>query len=68
MCMLRFILVLLILINLPVIADNYNGMYTIAEHLVRDHGYRNFTYLAGPHGNTDARERRQAVYDVMKKY
>lgn len=51
-----------------IIADNYNGMYTIAEHLVRDHGYRNFTYLAGPHGNTDARERRQAVYDVMKKY
>ena len=51
-----------------IIADNYNGMYAIAEHLVKDHGYRNFTYLAGPHGNTDARERRQAVYDVMKKY
>ena len=51
-----------------IIADNYNGMYTIVEHLVKDHGYRNFTYLAGPHGNTDARERRQAVYDVMKKY
>ena len=50
-----------------IIADNYNGMYAIAEHLVKDHGYRNFTYLAGPHGNTDARERRQAVYDVMKK-
>lgn len=51
-----------------IIADNYNGMYAIAEHLVKDHGYRNFTYLAGPHGNTDARERRQAVYDVMEKY
>ena len=51
-----------------IIADNYNGMYTIVEHLVKDHGYRNFTYLAGPHGNTDARERRQAVYDVMEKY
>lgn len=51
-----------------IIADNYNGMYTITEHLIRDHGFSNFTYLAGPHGNTDARERRQAVYDVMKKY
>lgn len=51
-----------------IITDNYNGMYAIAEHLVKDHGYRNFTYLAGPHGNTDARERRQAVYDVMEKY
>ena len=43
-----------------IIADNYNGMYTITEHLIRDHGFSNFTYLAGPHGNTDARERRQA--------
>lgn len=43
-------------------------MYGIVEHLVRDHGYRSFTYLAGPHGNADARERRQAVYDVMKEY
>lgn len=51
-----------------IIADNYHGMYGIVEHLVRDHGYRSFTYLAGPHGNTDARERRQAVYDVMKEY
>ena len=51
-----------------IIADNYHGMYGIAEHLVKDHGYRSFTYLAGPHGNTDARERRKAVYDVMKEY
>ena len=43
-------------------------MYAVAEHLVRDHGYRRFTYLAGPHGNTDANERRQAVFDVMNAY
>ena len=51
-----------------IIADNYHGMYAVAEHLVRDHGYRRFTYLAGPHGNTDANERRQAVFDVMNAY
>lgn len=51
-----------------IIADNYHGMYAVAEHLVRDHGYRRFIYLAGPHGNTDANERRQAVFDVMNAY
>lgn len=51
-----------------IIADNYNGMYELVEHLVRDHGYREFAYLSGPHGNTDARERKQAVFDVMEKY
>ena len=31
-----------------IISDNYNGMYTLVEHLIKDHGYRSFTYLAGP--------------------
>lgn len=30
-----------------IITDNYHGMYSIAEHLIRDHGYRDITYLAG---------------------
>lgn len=51
-----------------IISDNYNGMYMLTEHLIKDHGYRNFTYLAGPEGITDADERKQAVLDVMKKY
>ena len=51
-----------------IISDNYNGMYELVEHLVKDHGYRNFTYLAGPEGITDAEERKKAVLDVMKKY
>lgn len=50
------------------IADNYNCMYDVVEHLVRDHGYRDFTYLSGPHANTDAKERKNAFLDVMKKY
>lgn len=51
-----------------VITDNYGGMYALAEHLVRDHGYRRIAYLAGPRGNTDADERLRAVEDVMVKY
>lgn len=50
------------------IADNYNCMYAVVEHLVRDHGYRDFTYLSGPHSNTDARERKKAFLDVLEKY
>lgn len=51
-----------------IISDNYNGMYELVEHLVKDHGYRSFTYLSGPKGITDAEERKKAVLDVMKKY
>lgn len=51
-----------------IITDNYHGMYSIAEHLVRDHGYRDITYLAGPKGNTDADEREKAVRAVMNVY
>lgn len=51
-----------------IIADNYDGMYTVVEHLVRDHGYREFTFLAGPEGNTDAAERKAAFLDVLEKY
>lgn len=54
--------------GMSLIADNYHGMYEIAEHLVRDHGYRKITYLAGPRGNTDAKERMAAVRDVMRVY
>lgn len=51
-----------------IISDNYSGMGKIVEHLVRDHGYRNFAYLSGPMFNYDARERRQAFDDVLSKY
>ena len=51
-----------------IIVDNYNGMYELVEHLVRDHGYHNFAFLAGPPGNTDACQRKRAFLDVMKKY
>lgn len=45
-----------------IITDNYHGMYSIAEHLIRDHGYRDITYQAGPKGNTDAEEREKRFW------
>ena len=51
-----------------IIADNYQGTYELVEHLVCDHGYQKFAFLAGPEGNTDARQRKKAFLDVMEKY
>lgn len=51
-----------------IVVDNYGGMYELVEHLVRDHGYREFTFLSGPRSNSDASERKRAVFDVMKRY
>lgn len=51
-----------------IVADNYHGMYQMVEHLVKGHGYRNFTYLSGPKDITDADQRRRAFHDVMEKY
>ncbi len=49
-------------------SDNYNGMYNIMEHLLKVHGYRRFTFLAGPEGNTDAAERKAAFLDACVTY
>ncbi|MDD2981190.1 MAG: GGDEF domain-containing protein [Hespellia sp.] len=51
-----------------IISDNYGGTFQIVEHLVKDHGYRDFTYLSGPIDNTDAMERKRAFLDVLKQY
>lgn len=49
-------------------SDNYKGMYSIMEHLLKEHGYRRFTYLGGPEGNTDATERKTAFLDACATY
>lgn len=49
-------------------SDNYTGMYRIMEHLLKVHGYRRFTYLGGPQGNTDAAERKAAFLDACETY
>ena len=51
-----------------VISDNYHGIYQIVEHMVLEHGYKNFLFLSGPKDNTDAMEREQAFRDVLEKY
>ncbi|MDD3254066.1 MAG: GGDEF domain-containing protein [Lachnospiraceae bacterium] len=51
-----------------IISDNYHGMFQLVEHLVTDHGYRDFTYLSGPADNTDAIERKRAFLDVLAQY
>ncbi len=50
------------------ISDNYNGMRSVVEHLVRDHGYRHLVCLRGPVGNKDADERFRAFADVLNEY
>lgn len=51
-----------------IVGDDYCGMYQLVEHLVKGHGYRNFTYLSGPRDTADADRRRRAFHDVMEKY
>ena len=55
-------------IGSSVISDNYNGLYQIVEHLVVDHGYKEFLFVSGPKDNTDAMERERAFRDVLFKY
>ncbi len=51
-----------------VISDNYNGMFQVVEHLIVEHGYKEFLYVSGPKNNTDAEEREVAFRDALAKY
>ena len=51
-----------------VISDNYQGMFEVVEHLIVDHGYKEFLFLSGPKDNTDAIEREHAFRDALKKH
>ncbi len=51
------------------IADNYSGMRSLVEHLIKVHNLTKIAYLGGPRsGNLDAAERLSAFLDVMKEY
>lgn len=50
-----------------IISDNYNGMYRIVEHLIKDHGCKTLTYMGGPANNTDSQERKCAFIDAMTR-
>ena len=49
------------------ISDNYAGMRSCMEHLVKDHGYKKIAFLSGPKVNIEAQERLQAYLDVMQE-
>lgn len=51
-----------------IISDNYNGMYSVVEHLITEHGCRRILFVKGPIGNTDAIERFEGYRDAMKKH
>lgn len=50
------------------ISDNYQGICSVVEHLINEHHCERILFMAGPKGNTDAEERKQAYLDTMKKY
>ncbi len=54
--------------NAPAIwADNYAGMRTLMEYLVKERGMRNLHFVKGIEGNVDAEARYKAYLDVLKE-
>lgn len=49
-----------------ILIDNYRGIYSVVEHLIRDHGYRRIAHLAGPRKNNDSCIREKAFRDALK--
>lgn len=47
--------------------DNYTGIKEGIEFLIHNRGCKRFCMLGGPDDNTDAFERKQAFFDVLKK-
>lgn len=50
------------------ISNNYQGISDVMKHLIEEHGYKRILHVAGPNGNTDALERKEAYRDALKKY
>ena len=50
-----------------VLIDNESGFRTLLEHLVKDHGYRDFAFLTGPAGSQDAQQRLKTFRTVMSE-
>ena len=47
--------------------DNFGGIYSCVEHLIKKHGLKKILYISGPHkNNTDARERLSAYRKCME--
>ena len=47
---------------------SYEAQFEIVEHLITVHDCRDICYVAGPSRNTEARDRRRAYEDALKKH
>ncbi len=48
-----------------IIADNYNGVRKLVDHLIEEHNRKKILFLGGPRMNTDAVERLRAYHDSL---
>ncbi len=48
--------------------DNYAGIYTMAEHLIKAHGRRRLLFLPGPLNNNEVQERQRAFRDALRDH
>lgn len=51
-----------------IMTDNYGSMYTIVEHLITVHGYKNILHVSGPKYSVEAELRKQAYLDAMRNH
>ena len=51
-----------------VIADNYGGICSCVEHLIKEHGLKDILFITGPDGNFESRERLRGYLETMNKY
>lgn len=50
-----------------VISDNYSGMYSLCEHIIKEHNARNIVFVSGPSNHAESQVRHTAVAEAMKK-
>jgi len=48
--------------------DNYKAMYSVIEHVVKEHQIKNPFYISGPDNNPESLQRLQAFRQVMEDY
>ena len=50
-----------------VLADNHSGMEQVVRHMVRVHGRKQFAFISGPRGHSEAEERLRACQKVLRE-
>lgn len=49
-----------------ILVDNYQGIYSLIEHLIKDHNYNRIAFVKGPDGHPEAEERFNAYKSALK--